>query len=318
MTDTTSRVLALLSLLQTHRDWAGAHLAARLEVTERTLRRDIERVRSLGYRVDATRGTGGGYRLRAGERMPPLLLDPDEAVTMALGLRLAAERGLVDGADTSLSALAKLEQVLPAQLRARVAAVAGTVVPSVPGAAATAPGLIGELALVCRDRERVRFRYVSANGEQTSRVVEPHTVVAARRNWFLVGWDLQRADWRTFRVDRLSELHATRVTFAERELPTDAASFVDDATRVMHGEVELTVVLEMPLAAARVHFGHWARDATAEGPRRTRWRLRGSTIDELMSGLAWIPAEAAFSIDATPEVRARVADFGAALVDAAT
>ncbi|HEY8589096.1 MAG TPA: HTH domain-containing protein, partial [Naasia sp.] len=183
---TASRVLTLLGLLQTHRHWPGSELARRLGVTARTLRRDIDRVRSLGYRVESVPGVAGGYRLSGGAALPPLLLTDDEAVTMAIGLRVAATQGLADGGSTTLTALAKLEQVLPPALRERVNALGGHLQPARPAGAPVPPELLGQLALACRDRERLRFAYRSGAGEETRRVVEPHSLVAAERAWFLV------------------------------------------------------------------------------------------------------------------------------------
>ena len=157
MAGTTTRALALLNLLQTHRSWTGPELASRLEVSERTLRRDVERLRDLGYRIESAPGADGGYRLEAGSAVPPLLLTDEEAVTMAVGLRLAAIQRLTGGPETSLSALAKLEQVLPARLRRRVNALAGFLQPTGPDGPLVSPEDLGEIALACRDRERMRF-----------------------------------------------------------------------------------------------------------------------------------------------------------------
>src|SRR5690554_2013842 len=189
-TTTTSRVLTLLNLLQTHRHWAGVELAERLGVTPRTLRRDVDRLRELGYRVESAPGSGGGYQLGAGAALPPLLLTDDEAVTMAIGLRVAATQGLVDAQVTTLTALAKLEQLLPAALRSRVTALAGHVKPMAPSSPAVSPEILGQLALACRDRDRIRFHYTAANGSESDRVVEPHSLVSSQRHWFLLSWDL--------------------------------------------------------------------------------------------------------------------------------
>src|ERR1700761_9262051 len=190
MGETTSRTLALLNLLQSHRQWSGPELAERLGVTERTLRRDVDRVRELGYRVEAVRGPLGGYRLEAGGALPPLLLTNDEAVSVAIGLRLAAQQGLVDGELTTQSALAKFEQVLPSALRRRVNALATTVEADSPRSPSVDQDLLGFLALACRDQERIRFSYEARDAAQTDRVVEPHALVAEAKAWFLVAWDL--------------------------------------------------------------------------------------------------------------------------------
>ena len=184
MADTTTRALSLLNLLQTHRHWPGSELAERLGVTERTVRRDVERLRDLGYRIESSPGASGGYRLEAGSAVPPLLLTDEEAVAMAIGLRVAASQRLVSGPETTITALAKLEQVLPAPLRRRVIALAETVQPAGMNAgAAVSTEVLGELALACRDSERVRFTYTAASGEVTQRRVEPHALAPADQPW---------------------------------------------------------------------------------------------------------------------------------------
>ena len=202
--DPTERALLLLSLLQTHRFWPGAELTERLGVSARTLRRDVDRLRTLGYPVDATPGASGGYRLAAGAHLPPLLLDDDEAVAIAVGLRAAAGASIDGMEDTSLRALVKLEQVLPDRLRRRVHAVHSNVASLQWGGAPTVDAdALAVLALGCRDHEQVRFEYRRRDGDETSRLVEPHQLVSTGRRWYLVAWDVRRDDWRTFRLDRL-------------------------------------------------------------------------------------------------------------------
>jgi predicted DNA-binding transcriptional regulator YafY len=227
MSDTTTRLLRLLSLLQSPREWPGSELAGRLQVSPRTVRRDVARLRDLGYPVQATRGSDGGYRLVAGAAMPPLLLDDEEAVAIAVGLRTAA--GLaVDGIEeASVRALAKLERVLPSRLRYRVGTVSTATVP-VPGYGPTVdPAHLAVLAAAATNRERLRFRYRAHDGAQRGRHVEPHGLVAAGRRWFLVAFDLERDDWRIFRVDRVTEPFPTGARSVQRELPeADPAAFV--------------------------------------------------------------------------------------------
>lgn len=229
MHDPTARALRLLSLLQTYKFWSGAELSDRLEISPRTLRRDIDRLRALGYPVDATPGVAGGYRLRAGSHLPPLVLDDDEAVAIAVGLRAAAGASVDGIEETSVRALAKLEQVLPDRLRRRVNAVHNNVSSlrwSGDGATVDAEAL-AVLALACRDNEQVRFGYRRRDGEEAQRLVEPHQLVSAGRRWYLVGWDVRRADWRTFRLDRLDTPRLGGVRFRPRELPAEsAAAFV--------------------------------------------------------------------------------------------
>jgi predicted DNA-binding transcriptional regulator YafY len=212
---TPARLLRLLSLLQNRREWAGTELAERLGVTDRTVRRDVGRLRELGYPVESTTGTAGGYRLTSGEDLPPLLLDDDEAVAIATSLL-----GTVADGETAGRALAKLTQVMPARLRRRVAAVDASVV-SVPDhrAARIDPGVLAVLAGAVRDREIVRFDYRRRDGSVTERRVEPHRVVTTYGLWYLIAFDTRAGDWRTFRVDRIDRPESVRLPFTPRELP---------------------------------------------------------------------------------------------------
>ncbi|WP_275889742.1 YafY family protein [Glycomyces sp. YM15] len=227
--DPTGRALQLLSLLQTHRLWRSAELAERLEITERTVRRDVDRLRDLGYRVDATPGKHGGYRLATGAHLPPLVLDDGEAVALAVGLRYAAEAAIVGMEETSLRALTKIEQLLPHRLRRRVSTLHSNVA-SIRREAdddIIDPEALSVLAAACRDREEVRFDYRRHDGDNSRRLVEPHQLVTAGRRWYLVAWDQQRRDWRTFRLDRLREPQPAGGHFTSRQIPGgDAASFL--------------------------------------------------------------------------------------------
>lgn len=202
MLETSARLLRLLSLLQARPDWAGPELARRLEVTPRTLRRDVARLRDLGYPVHATTGVAGGYRLGAGASLPPLLLDDEEAVAVAVSLRTAASQSVAGLAETALRALAKLEQVLPARLRARTAAIQQATVALPRTAPAVDPGLLATLATACRDSRALAFGYRSRGGAANQRQAEPYRLVHTGYRWYLVARDTGRDDWRTFRVDR--------------------------------------------------------------------------------------------------------------------
>jgi predicted DNA-binding transcriptional regulator YafY len=228
MSETSSRLLELLSLLQARRDWPGAELAERLEVSGRTIRRDVRRLRALGYPVESLSGPAGRYRLRAGTAMPPLLLDEDEAIAIAVGLRTAARASVAGIEETSIRALVKLEQVLPAHLRRRVGALgSATIVPPVTGPTVD-PQHLTVIAAACRESERLRFAYRSRDGSDTRREVEPHSLVNLGRRWYLVAWDRRRDDWRTFLIDRLDRPAATGATFTARKLPAkDASAYVE-------------------------------------------------------------------------------------------
>lgn len=223
MSETTSaRLLRLLSLLQMHRDWTGPELAERLDVTTRTVRRDVDRLRELGYPVHAVMGPVGGYRLGAGASLPPLLLDDDEAVSVTLGLQANATGTVAGIEEASLRALTKVEQVLPTRLRHRVDALRGAVVAMPPrygpGATVDADTLTA-ISTAIRAAETLRFDYRSHAGDETRRSVEPHRMAQWSRKWYLVGWDTDRADWRTFRVDRMSLRTPNGRRFTHRPSP---------------------------------------------------------------------------------------------------
>ncbi len=247
MSETSSRLLELLSLLQARRDWPGGELAARLEVSGRTIRRDVERLRSLGYPVESLSGPAGGYRLRAGTAMPPLLLDEDEAIAIAVGLSTAARASVTGIEETSIRALVKLEQVLPTHLRSRVAALgSATISPPVTGPTVD-PQHLTAIAAACRDSECIRFNYRSRDGTETRRDVEPHSLVNLGRRWYLVAWDRMRDDWRTFRVDRLDRPAVTGARFAGRKLPTkDASAYVERSISDAPSRFEARVTVHAP------------------------------------------------------------------------
>ncbi|WP_329300201.1 YafY family transcriptional regulator [Streptomyces sp. NBC_00659] len=227
-TDTPARLLQLLSLLQTPREWPGGELSERLGVSRRTVRRDIDRLRELGYPVQATKGADGGYRLVAGTAMPPLVLDDEEAVAIAVGLRAGAGHAVAGVDEASVRALAKLEQVLPSRLRHRVSTLQAATTPLTSGdGASIAPETLTVMASSIAGQERLRFAYRSGDGTPSRRLTEPYRLVSTGRRWYLVAYDLDRGDWRTFRVDRVTEPFATGARFAPRELPTgNAAEFL--------------------------------------------------------------------------------------------
>lgn len=223
---TTGRILQLLGLLQSRRGWTGEELADRLGVTTRSVRRDVDRLRELGYPVHATPGHGGGYQLGAGVALPPLLLDPDEAVAMAVCLRVAAGGSVAGIAESALRALSKLDQVMPSRLRSQVSAVHdATVTLGTATDTPVDPDVLMTLARASRDHEHVTAGYVDLKGNVTQRRVEPYQLVTTGRRWYLLGFDRDRLDWRTLRLDRMTDVRAVGSTFVPRAAP-DAAAHV--------------------------------------------------------------------------------------------
>jgi predicted DNA-binding transcriptional regulator YafY len=247
MLNTSARLLRLLTLLQTRRDWSGAGLAERLEVSTRTVRNDIERLRELGYPVHGTPGIAGGYRLGAGASLPPLLLDDEEAVAVAVGVRTAAGGTVAGIEEASVRALAKLEQVLPSHLRRRVSALQSVTVPYGSTGPRVDPDILAVIAGACRDSERLRFRYQSYDGTSSRRMVEPHRLVHTGRRWYLLAWDVDREDWRTFRVDRIEPRITTDRRFEPRDPPAeDIAAFVTESVSSPY-RYQARIVLHAPL-----------------------------------------------------------------------
>ena len=224
MKETSARLLRLLSLLQTRRDWSGAELADKLAITPRTVRRDVDRLRDLGYPVDATVGVGGGYRLGAGAEMPPLQLDDEEVLAVALSLQSGATGSVVGIGEASMRALAKLRQIMPSRLRHRLESLSIDVVPREPAASAVDASVLSAIASVCHNHERLRFDYSTHDGTQSRREVEPYRLVRSGVRWYLVAWDLAREDWRSFRVDRMEPKIPTGPRFVPRELPAGGCS----------------------------------------------------------------------------------------------
>src|SRR4051812_19276174 len=312
MAATGSRTLRLLSLLQSRRHWAGADLARRLGVSVRTLRRDVDRLRELGYPVEAQRGVDGGYALAPGAALPPLVLDDDEAVALAVGLQAAAAVEVAGMAETSVRALAKVVQVMPARLRRRVDALRAMTVPGGWGAPASGggvdPAVLTTVALACRDGERIVFGYTAADGARTERSVEPFRLVSLGRRWYLVGYDLDRGDWRSFRLDRLAGPKGSGARFAPRRFPAaDAAAFVRDRIVDLPRGIAVEAVVEAPADVIGVRIGRWATVAD-EGPGRCRVRMDADNLDWPATALAMTGAD--FAVLTPPELRDHLREMG--------
>lgn len=298
-----ARMLRLLSLLQTRREWSGAELADRLGITVRTVRRDIDRLRELGYPVDSRPGHAGGYRLVSGSDLPPLLLDDDEAVAIAVALRTATG-GITGIADTALRALAKLEQVLPTRLRGRVTALQHTVTPlAFTGRGPQAdPSDLVTLASACRDHEIVTFDYTTRHGSAGPRRVEPHSVVAAAGLWYLVAHDTDRDDWRLYRLDRLTNPAPTGRRVPPRALPApDPAAYVAD--RITTAPARYHAIATIAAPADTVHARTWGALPTRITPidaHSCTVDLSGDQLSRIAALLAGLDAD--YTLDADPEV----------------
>ncbi len=275
MVSTSSRTLQLLSLLQTHRHWPGTELAHRLDVSLRTLRRDIDRLRELGYPVDAQRGVDGGYQLAPGANMPPLVVDDEEAVAVVLGLLAVVHSPVAGTAEASVRALGKVIQVMPKRLRHRVDALrAATEAATWSPTAATVDGdALVTIAQACRDSEHLDFDYTAADQVRSQRRVEPHWLVTLGRNWYLLAYDLTRSDWRSFRLDRLTAARTTGSRFAPRDLPADdAAAFVRAGITQLPRPIVVDAVITAPADSVRSRVGRRASiDERADGTCRLRF-----------------------------------------------
>ncbi|WP_394617531.1 helix-turn-helix transcriptional regulator [Lentzea sp. JNUCC 0626] len=261
MLETSARLLKLLSLLQVRRDWTGPELADRLSVDVRTIRRDVDKLRSLGYPVTSLPGAAGGYQLGAGAELPPLLLDDDEAVAVAVGLRTAANGTVAGIEETSIRALTKLEQILPSRLRRRVQALQTHTTPLNAAGPTVDSETLTIIAAACRDHQQLRFVYASTQGEPSKRLVEPQGLVHTGRRWYLVAWDVSKQDWRTFRVDRIPEEPTLAARFAQREPPAESlAEFVSrqvssnvytyQAVLTIHAPIKEVAERTSPMAAS--------------------------------------------------------------------
>jgi len=308
MLETSARLLRLLSLLQTYRHWSGAELAQRLGVTGRTVRRDVDRLRELGYPVQATRGTAG-YRLGAGAALPPLLLDDDEAVAVAIGLRTATASAVTGIEETASRALAKLERVLPSRLRHRLGALqhrtvrAGGVGPTVE------PDVLVAISDACHRHQRLRFDYTSHHGERSVRTVEPDTLVNWERHWYLLAWDTDRDDWRIFRVDRLRPRTPTGPRFRPRQPPGGGApAYLARQLSTAPWAVRATVLMHRPadVVAARV----WPGMGTVEPVDPTSCLLHLGA--DTHADLAWMVTVLGvdFTVTAPPALVDAVAALG--------
>ena len=311
MAETTGRVLQLLGLLQARRVWTGEELAQRLGVTGRSVRRDIDRLRELGYPVHASTGHGGGYQLGAGTALPPLLLDPDEAVAVAVCLRLAAGGSVAGVGESALRALSKLDQVMPARLRSQVSAVHESTVTLTSGSdTPVEPDALMALARACRDHEHVDAAYTDIRGNRTSRRLEPYQLVTTGRRWYLLAWDRDKLDWRTLRLDRMADVTARGTTFTPRDAP-DAATYVSRAISSNPYPYVAQVRFFCSSDLVAQHFSPSAATIEADGPNACLVTAGADDPEKIPLFLAMVGCD--FEILGPPEVIAGAAAVAARL-----
>lgn len=304
MLNTSARLLRLLTLLESRREWSGAHLAQRLEISARTVRNDISRLRELGYPVEATPGVAGGYRLGSGAAMPPLLLEDDEAVAVAVALRSSAGGGISGIEETSVRALVKLEQVFPARLRHRVNALQAYTVAVTSHGPTVDPHVLATIAGACRDCEVMRIDYKKHDGTESVRSVEPYRMVHLGRRWYLVAWDRDRNGWRTFRLDRMNLKPPTGPHFTPRELPADdVAAYVMRSVRSAPAKYEARINVK---ASAQVIAERVPREIVIEpiDDHNCTVHARSNSIEMLALYLGMLDAD--FTVTDPPELIARL------------
>ncbi|MGW4212538.1 helix-turn-helix transcriptional regulator [Lentzea sp. NPDC004789] len=302
MLETSARLLKLLSLLQVRRDWTGPELADRLSVDVRTIRRDVDKLRSLGYPVTSLPGATGGYQLGAGAELPPLLLDDDEAVAVAVGLRTAANGTIAGIEETSVRALTKLEQILPNRLRRRVQALQAHTTPLHNEGPTVDPETLTIIAAACRDHQQLRFTYPPTQGEPAKRLVEPQGLVHTGRRWYFVAWDVSKEDWRTFRVDRIPDEPTPAARFTPREPPAESlGEFVSRqvSSNVYTYQAVLTIHAPMQAVAERTSPMSAALEPIDDSS--CLMRTGADSLDRIVFHLMFLGHE--FEVHEPPELR---------------
>ncbi|MFJ2620125.1 helix-turn-helix transcriptional regulator [Glutamicibacter sp. NPDC087344] len=256
---TSTRALELLGLLQSRRHWPGSELARRLKVSPRTLRRDVNNLQDLGYPISTTRGTGGGYQLSAGGSLPPLVLSEEEAAAIVLGLKEVASGIHPTSADAAVSAMAKIVQVLPARIRRRIDSLRSlaSAPVTIQSAVITDIAALTTVALACRDHETLKFTYRTPRGQVTERMVQPHRTVSVDYRLYLIGWDLDRSDWRTFRIDRIEDPVRKGKQFAPRGLPgDDPVQYIQSQINSLPAKYPIRATVQASAHVVKQEVGH--------------------------------------------------------------
>lgn len=309
MLDTSARLLRLLALLQMHRSWSGPELAQRLDVSPRTVRRDVDRLRALGYPVDAVLGKAGGYELGRGSTVPPLLLDDDEAVALVVTLRAAASVGLTGIDDAALRTLSKLDQVIPTRLQRRARTIADAIATLSARGPQLDPDVLTAVAVAVRDRQQLRVDYVRHGGAESRRTIEPYRIVHTGTRWYLLAFDLDRDDWRTFRMDRLTPRIPGGPTFTSRPSPPpDAVTYVLNSVHTSPYRHRCDVTVAAPANQVAAAFGVHAADVESVDADHCRVRAGATSIRE--AALYFIALDADLDIHAPAELRDHIYALG--------
>jgi predicted DNA-binding transcriptional regulator YafY len=310
MPDSSVRLLRLLGLLQRRASWSGAELAERLEVDARTVRRDVERLRTLGYQIEGIPGAAGGYHLGGGTDVPPMLFEDDEAMAIAVVLGLSAGAAVPGIERSALTALAKLDRLLPPRLRTRLAALRHATVSLIPPSEVVSTETLILLAEACDNHQRALFSYRAHDGRGSERRVEPHRLVATDRRWYLVAFDLDREDWRTFRIDRVSSLRVPGHTFVPRPL-SDPARMVAEGISTAHYTHTAVVVVKAPLEEVAPIIAPNVGVLAAAGPAATLLELGIDDFEWLAGYLIGLGLD--FEVREPAALRAFMATLGARL-----
>jgi predicted DNA-binding transcriptional regulator YafY len=310
MLKTSARLLRLLWLLQSRRYWSGAELSERVEVDARTIRRDIDRLRELGYVVEASPGLGGGYQLKPGSSLPPVLLDDEEAVTVAVAVRAGASSiGKMEEAAVRL--LAKLDQLLPSRLRKRASALHSVTISLARPETAPSIDVLTQIACACRDRLKLRIHYRDRAANVTSRVVEPLRLAHTGRLWYLVAWDSQRKDWRTFRIDRVQRLTSTGQQFTPRDFPGDIAAYVSRSIRQVQYRYRMRIKLKGSVEELAERVPSWCGVLEVLDEESSALNTGADSIEALAAQVVLTGAD--FEILEPPECVAELREIAARL-----
>jgi predicted DNA-binding transcriptional regulator YafY len=315
MLETSARLLRVLALLQARPDWTGRDLAERLDVSTRTVRSDIDRLRRLGYRVRSTTGSAGGYRLEAGNAMPPLLLDDDEAVAVAVGLRAAASGSVAGIEETSLRALAKLEQTMPSRLRHRIDMLRTATVSAARSGPTVEADVLTAIAEAAYRNEQLRFDYRSRSGEETRRRAEPHRLVYTAYRWYLLAWDVDRRDWRTYRADRIRPRVPNGPRFAPKEPPEEAVAHVLRGLGQTAWRHQAVIRLHAPASSVAEALPPGSGLLEPAGEDESLWRTGSDSLHDLAGYISAL--DVPFTVEAPRELRDHLRRLARRYLDAA-